>query len=906
MAKSIVEYDKDLPEIEGRDKYQRPDSYLQKKKGTDKYEVIEKRRPSKILIVNKLRQEVDKWREQGYPGASKTTLRLFQFWFEEDHLLNDELFRYYFCQREAVETLVYIIEILRNKDLIPLIRKFAIVQQLKLGDESGLIFQTTMDGKRQLRRYFDEINKDGVQDLPPENLRRYSIKMATGSGKTVVMAMMIAWSYFHKKFENNSDLSTNFLILAPNVIVYQRLEKDFASNKIFNELPLVPPEWTFNMKVILRGEESNFDPSANLILTNIHQIYESREKKWTPINAVDALLGKKPSNSNSISMFEKIKQLENLIVLNDEAHHIHDQELEWDKTLMSINEALPTGLSLWLDFTATPKDQNGTFFPWVVCDYPLAQAVEDRIVKAPIIVHQVNKKDPGDVTRDNIIQKYGEWILAAYDRWKDHNKVYKKLKKKPVLFIMCTKSVFADVIGDWIIKNNQFKLKHDEVLIIHTDTKGEITKGDLELARESARDIDNPNNKVKVIVSVLMLKEGWDVRNVTVVLGLRPFTAKANILPEQAVGRGLRLINAISPDSTQTLEVMGTEAFEDFVRKLELEGVSIKTVNEGPKPPIWVEPIEQKKKFDISIPLTKPIHFHNYKKFDLIDVRKFEPIFKQKELMDPIIKQQIMEFATTETVVAKRETKYGILPNSNDLLSSITREVMREAKLSGVFSKMYPLVKVYVQEKCFNKKINLENEKVRGHLKEITLQLSIARYLARKFSELVLETKNLEFEDEFFTLSKTKPFTWRRKHIKANKTIFNYVATFNNYESDFAEFLDKCKDIVKFAALAEQFTRFRVDYLSKNGSLKFYYPDFIAVQKEGKKEIKYIIETKGRVYDNVKYKDDAIKEWCKRISKQSDKEEWKYVRVNQSEVSSRRFNDLNLFKDLIKYIEKLK
>jgi len=228
MTKSYIEYPNELPEIEGRDKYSKPTAYLQKKKNIDEYEVIHQRRPSKMLLVNKLRAEVDTWREENYPGASETSRRLFQYWFDEDHIINNELFRFYFCQQEAIETLVYIVEILKNKDIIPLIKKYAQVQQSSLIEDNELIFQTTMDGKRQLRRYFDEKNKDGLQDLPPENLKRYSIKMATGTGKTVVMAMVVAWSHFHKKYESHSPVSSNFLILAPNVIVYQRLEKDFA------------------------------------------------------------------------------------------------------------------------------------------------------------------------------------------------------------------------------------------------------------------------------------------------------------------------------------------------------------------------------------------------------------------------------------------------------------------------------------------------------------------------------------------------------------------------------------------------------------------------------------------------------------------------------------------------------
>jgi type III restriction enzyme len=248
------------------------------------------------------------------------------------------------------------------------------------------------------------------------------------------------------------------------VIVYQRLEKDFASNQIFHQLPLIPPEWKgqWNLKVILRGESTEPDPTGNLFLTNIHQVYESREEEWTPTNALEALLGKKPVkdlSSQERSMLERIKSLKDLVVINDEAHHVHDEELEWHKTLMAIHEALPAGLSLWLDFSATPKDQNGTYFPWILCDYPLAQAVEDRIVKAPLIVHQVKKKDPDKVTRKNVIDAYGEWLVAALTRWKEHYETYKPLGPRPVLFIMGEKNDFADEIGGWLVKEKKTGLR---------------------------------------------------------------------------------------------------------------------------------------------------------------------------------------------------------------------------------------------------------------------------------------------------------------------------------------------------------------------------------------------------------------------------------------------------------------
>jgi type III restriction enzyme len=901
MPRAVISYDKDLPEVPDRQVHLKPNCHLIKKTA-EEYEIVDGRRPSKMLLVNRLREAVDRWRDDGYPGASSVTQRLFQFWFEEDHILNGSTFKYYFGQREAVETLIYLIEIEKNRDAKPLIDSFAEVFKKDMFEYS-IEHQTTMDGGRQIRRYFPELDSDGLQDLPPENLRRYAFKMATGCGKTYVMAMVMVWSYFHKKMVKDCDLSTNFLIVAPNVIVYQRLEKDFASNKIFYDLPLIPPEWQWNLKVILRGESTEPDPGGNLFLTNIHQIHLSREEEWTPANAVDAILGRKPVQdlaSYQRSMLDRIKSLKDLVVINDEAHHVHDEELVWYKTLMSIHETIPKGLSLWLDFSATPKDQNGTYYPWIICDYPLAQAVEDRIVKAPLIVHQVKRADPEKVTKDNVSDVYGEWLLAALERWKEHYKTYKTLGPKSVLFIMAEKNAFADEIGKWLAdETNQTGLKENEVLVIHTDSEGEITKADVEKAREVARDIDLPSNKTKVIVSVMMLREGWDVKNVSVVLGLRPFTSKAKILPEQAVGRGLRLMENISPDRTQTLEVLGTKAFEDFVRQLEMEGVGIKTVTKPPAPPIKIEPVQEKIKYDIAIPLTRPVYLHDYKKLSLIDPLSLDPIYDRDELEEEFRISLRMEFATTETEVHRAVIIPGTPLLSQEILSSITNKVIAEAKLSNVFAELYPIVRTYVAERCFGKKIDLENEDIRNHLRAPMLQQGIAKYLARKISELTSEKREIEFEEEKFKLSDTKPFVWRRRHLQCEHTIFNYVATYNDFESEFAKFLDRCPDVLRFSALAEHFTRFRVDYLSPSGAIKFYYPDFVAVQKaKDGKRINWIIETKGQVYEAVAYKEVSILDWCKKVSAQTG-DIWNYIRVDQKVFGEGKFKT---FKDLIDLI----
>lgn len=913
MAKAVISYDKDLPEIPGRLPWEKPTQHLVKDENAPTgWRVENGRRPSRLLLVPKLRAEVDAWRQARYQGASDTTRRLFEYWFEEDHEVPGlgVPFRYYFCQREAIETLAWLVEVAGERDVQKLIESYAEVYKKDLFSDN-IVFQTTTAGKRQMRRYVPELDAEGVQDLPPENLRRYAFKMATGSGKTWVMAMVVVWSYFHKKKEPGSDLATNFLIVAPNVIVYQRLEKDFASNRIFHGIPLIPPEWRgqFALKVILRGEATEPDPSGNLFVTNIQQLYESREQEWTPKNAVEALLGRKPAQdltaTDQHSMLERVMSLRDLVVINDEAHHVHDEDLAWNQSLLSIHGALPKGLSLWLDFSATPKDQNGMYFPWTVVDYPLAQAVEDHIVKAPLIVTRENdlqqpSQDPDHVTRDNVTEKYGYWLRAAVERWKEHWKAYKELGQKPVLFIMAEKNVYADAIGEYLWKTKEFGFKESEVLVIHTDEAGEITKKDLEKARQVARDIDKEENKIKAIVSVMMLREGWDVRNVTVVLGLRPFTAKAEILPEQVIGRGLRLMIGISPDRTQTLEVLGTRNLLKVLQsQLEAEGVGVASTKNDPAQPVIIAPLQERLAYDIVIPITKPSLVRNIRRLTELNVEELQAIYEQEELAEPFRLPLKLQFVTTETEVHRIVVSTGKLP-PQEILASITNKVIERAKLPNRFAELYPVVRVYVVGRCFGRRVDLEDEIVHSHLVRPEVQDAIAKYLARKISELTVERRAIEFEKTNFRLSETKPFSWRRNlpPLQAKKTVFNYVATYNGFERRFAEFLDRACDVVRFASLGtteqgDSGTQFRVDYLKPTGAIGFYYPDWVVVQKTESEEVNWIIETKGRVWEDTSTKDEAIRNWCEQVTRETGTK-WQFKRVNQSEFDAQHSSTASL------------
>lgn len=883
MPQSIVQYDKTLPYIEDRNPWEVPVRYL-KKKTANEYEVVPGRRPSKMLLVNKIRSEVDKWRNDGYPGATLTSQELLSFWFDQSHppVSGNEPFHFYFCQREAIETIIYLYEIKKFTDVIPLIQEYH--ENFSNGLFSSTVeFSESLDGRRKVKRYFPELNQEGEQDLPEKDLLRYAIKMATGSGKTFVMVFVVVWSYFNRLREKDRRYANNFLLVAPNVIVYERLAKDFANGKLFMEFPFIPDAWKsqWKLNIKLRGDESPLAAENNFILNNIHQLYESRIKEFNPNTIIEAILGRKPQSDPGKSpqtLIERIKELDNLLVMNDEAHHVHDDDLKWNESLLAIHKNIPGGLKLWLDFSATPKTPDNTYYPWIICDYPLAQAVEDRIVKVPLIVHSVNKKDPENITKDNVVQKYGDWITAALARWKEHYEAYSGVGKKPVLFIMAEKNNFADKIAEAIAKRGaSYGIKKDEILTIHTDNSGDVRKSDLENLREEARDVDNPKNKIKVIVSVLMLREGWDVQNVTIVLGLRAFDSP--ILPEQAIGRGLRLMRNISPDRTQTLEVIGNENFEKIVRQLELEGVGVNTTKTPPPLPVTIAPEKKRLQYDIEIPATDFSYTRAFKNLSGIDGKKFPSLFTSSKLSEDrktLLKMEVMNLGV-EVHQATVESEF--LELGRDLTSYIATQVMKKAGLTDCFQKVYPICEDYILNKCFEVKIDdIERKELRKVLCDLSIQEAIIDLLAKEIGKATVEKKQVKVKGKSIKLSETPKFTWRRGHIRLKKTVFNFVATYNSFEAEFAEFLDNAPDIEAFAALADIF---KIDYLSNSGAIRYYFPDFVAVQLVGKKKVFWILETKGREYPDLENKNKAIDRWCKAVSEQT-RFEWKYLLIKQS------------------------
>ena len=174
--------------------------------------------------------------------------------------------------------------------------------------------------------------------------------------------------------------------------------------------------------------------------------------------------------------------------------------------------------------------------------------------------------------------------------------------KRPVLFVMCENTLAADEAGDYLQQLPDFA--GDQLLIIHTNRSGEITKADLDVARNAARDVDEPDSRIRCIVSVLMLREGWDVRNVCVIVTLRPLSAANKILPEQALGRGLRRMTPPGSGFDERVVVIEHEAFRNLW-SAELDGGLIVEKEEADKiesGALTIFADEAKRRFDIVIP----------------------------------------------------------------------------------------------------------------------------------------------------------------------------------------------------------------------------------------------------------------------------------------------------------------
>ena len=821
-------------------------------------------------LVAKIRAAVSDWRSSGYQGASKTSKALLAWWFETDHLMeqangSQSQFRYYFAQREAVESVIWLYDVRGARDKFDLLRF----------DASGAV-STNM---------FDE-------DWP-----RFVVKMATGAGKTKVLSLLMAWSYFHKLYEAGSELARNFLLIAPNIIVLDRLRADFDGLRIFFSDPVLPDNghagrnWRDDFQIALHIQDDVriVRPTGNIFLTNIHRVYlgEVPEPSLEDDDLRNYFLdpfGAKPAGKTTDSktdLGEIVREIDELAVFNDEAHHIHDPRLAWFKCIQDIHHRLlqkDLRLALQIDVTATPRGNSGAIFVQTISDYPLVEAIAQNVVKHPVLPDAASRSKLTERKSPIISEKYADYLQLGVEEWRKTYQEHEKLGKKAVLFVMVDDTRNCDEVGAHLEKISP-ELK-DAVLVIHTKANGEISeassgksKDELEKLRKQSNEIDSWKSPYKAIVSVLMLKEGWDVRNVTTIVGLRAYAAKSNILPEQTLGRGLRRMY-FGSDERETVSVIGTPAFMEFVESIQSEGINFERVPMGgaggtQRQDSLVVEVDKDvadkdiEALDIALPRLTRRFNREFKDLSELDPSKFG---NARLPIKPFTEEQTREIVFK--TMLDSEVDHTIALDSSgtadfrSVVSFFTKQLLTDLHLFGGYDQLYPKVKVFIRDYLFSQEVDLEDAVILRNLSEPEVGKVLFDHFRSAMNALTIHDTGSSRIEGHIRLRDTRPFrTAPRGYLPTKKSVFNKIVGEGNadgLELNFAAFLEGASDVQAFGK-NYMAVGFKLDYVKANGDLSTYTPDFILRTSDS---AVWVVETKGREELDVPQKMARLRQWC--------------------------------------------
>ena len=867
------------------------------------------RRPSPIRLVNPLRAAVKEWRDLHYPGASDTTRELLGHWFERPHRVGDDgesEFRYYFCQREAIETFIYLMEIRRLRELSSLLFEF--------GGPTG------------------ETEALGVRPEDDE-WARYAFKLATGAGKTKCMSLAIVWSYFHALRETDSDMARHFVVIAPNLTVFERLKQDFRPEAggpdIFTSDPLIPSEWKgdWNFSVVLQDEASGATTGGVLYLTNIHRLFEGRgggsgaddEFSWA-----GPAVSKAKALDTGAELRERIMAHGRVLVLNDEAHHVWDPGSAWNQAIRALHDGIRNrggdGLVSQLDFSATPKNNSGQIFPHVVCDTPLGEAVDAGIVKTPVLGRT---KELIEQPHDDAAYRFEAHLRLGYERFRKSQDEWKKSQKKPLLFVMCENTDAADQIAQRLNNDPIFADLNRRTINLHTHLKGKvktirqegkrievfvedekaISDDDLKAIRRISRELDSNDSPYSCIVSVLMLREGWDVRNVTTIVPLRAYSSAANILPEQTLGRGLRRMTPPG-QANELVTVIEHPAFASlYEQELEQEGLPIETIDveKVPTTTVTIFPDEAKDfhKLDIALPTLTAAH-EIQPKLEGLTIDQVREAFRAYKAL-PLGSKGATEVKyegrhlITDEVVEEMKVSLPLLQNGLTAISFYIRELEAACKVQSTHPVLAPLLQAFLGDILFGERVTLVDPRltarladadVREHIRAVFVPLIRARTVKTEKRRVASAAESIRHWKAF-----QATFSEQRPVHKASKTLFNLVTCNRSLEVALAKFVDVAPDVAAFAKNAGP-QALRIDYLTVDQRLAFYTPDFFVRATDG---TMYLVETKGRQDRDVPRKAIAASEWCKTASRSKPK--WEYVFIPQNVMEGLTGNQ---FADLVR------
>ena len=377
----------------------------------------------------------------------------------------------------------------------------------------------------------------------------FAFSIATGIGKTRLMAACIAYLYLKKGIRH-------FFILAPNLTLYEKLIKDFGDTSYEKYVFKGLSEFVHNTPVVITGE--NYNSAHGLFSAQEIQINIFNIAKFNSENRGGAPRMRRLAECLGQSYFDYLASLDDLVILMDEAHRYHA-----DASKRAINELRPI---LGLEMTATPTDEKGKSFKNIVYEYNLAQALDDgKYVKIPTVARRKNFSK-GTMSDEELDVLKIEDAINIHERTKVHLELYARNTNqqlvKPFILVVCRNIGHAERTKT-LIEEELFDGRYaGKVLQIDSSTKKD------EEIEKLFVSLENTDNQIEIVIHVNMLKEGWDVKNLYTIVPLR--AADAPILVEQSIGRGLRLPyggkRTGDPD-VDKLTVIAHENFEAVIAK---------------------------------------------------------------------------------------------------------------------------------------------------------------------------------------------------------------------------------------------------------------------------------------------------------------------------------------------------
>ena len=903
--------------------------------------------------------------------VTPTTASLLNYWFGEG-FCNERARNFHEGQRQAILNIIYLHEVMGENCVM---------------DAYQGIIPELMD-----RADLAQLAK------PKYQMPKYAVKMATGTGKTWVMHALIIWQMLNARHEDveSGRFTQKFLIVAPGLIVYDRLLDAFCGRKKRDEEYRDPQtnDYYMNQEVFIpeRYRDEVFSFIQNnvvtkedgigrkttgeglIALTNWHlfenQMEETEPEEEmddsstvTPAKIVSDLLPIRPGKSagNDLGMLDRralggteleyLAGLKDLMVINDEAHHIHEikrngetEEVEWQRGLNAISATKGTRF-IQVDFSATPFDTKGTgekqvklFFPHIIVDFDLPMAMKQGLVKLLLLDRRQELTDLENLDYNAERDEQGKVVgLSEGQRMMLRagltklNKLEEEFlkndaSKNPKMLIVCQDTTVSPFVEEFLKSEG---LEDEDIVTIDSNKQGEVKDEEWQEIKKKLFDIDRYKSP-KVVISVLMLREGFDVNNICVLVPLR--SSQAPILLEQLVGRGLRLMWRESdyidikredrlrvlknhqPPRTyiDTLSIVEHPAFIKFYDDLQDQGLV--AVDEGDVgvggatgDVLTVGLREDYGKYDFQWPVILHDSIDEFEDAE-IDLEDLQPFTMYPlPLLRKFLAKEGETFVSQESLTKTTFGKYKVTANLfnasgyNEYLQKLLRVVT--LRFENCRRQGFPTIQIngaqtvqvmdwYIREKLFSAPFN----PFQGNDWKILLAKDgiVTKHIVEQFAVAIYKMQNrlttINAEVSHTDFSSLRAIKMRESYsMEVQKCIYprlGYPSHGGGLEKAFIEFLDRDAEVERFLKINENGHSFAIIfYVRKDGLMATYHPDFIVATADKV----YLIETKGddKVDDvNVRQKQTATVEWIKKINALEPGDRmnrtWEYVLVGES------------------------